>query len=64
MIGGDTRQHAGRGRDREQVRADADGQCQNLIINSWSGALPKEGQAGAALYASCRTSGSRTSGTT
>jgi hypothetical protein len=27
------------------------GNHQNLIINSWSGALPKEGQAGAALYA-------------
>jgi outer membrane protein assembly factor BamB len=27
------------------------GNAQNLVINSWSGALPKEGQAGAALYA-------------
>ena len=28
------------------------GNHQMLLINSWSGALPKEGQAGAALYAS------------
>ena len=42
-------EHARCGRHREQIRPDARGQPPDADINSWSGALPKEGQAGAAL---------------